>query len=97
MPQQNSLDQAIEVSYQILQAIDNSDLDSVTAFEAKRQSLINDYFSSHNDIDEPQTRLLKKLNDDILKRLNDMQSQIRSQHSSLAQSTKASKAYLDNT
>jgi hypothetical protein len=97
MPQLNSLDQAIEVCHQILQAIDNSDVESVTRLETKRQSLIEDYFSSHDDIDETKTRLLKRLNDDILKRLGEMQSKIRDQQSSLSRGNNATKAYLDNT
>ncbi len=93
----NSLDQAIEVSQKILEAIDNSDLVLIASLEQERQGFISKYFSGSDHKDEKQIRLLKELNDDILQRLTVMQSQIRSQHSSLAQATKASKAYLDNT
>jgi uncharacterized protein YecA (UPF0149 family) len=92
----NSVDQAIEVSQKILEAIDHSDLVLVASLEQERQSFITKYFSVPDHKDENQIRLLKELNDDILNRLTEMQSQIRSQHSSLAQATKASKAYLDN-
>ncbi len=93
----NSVDQAIEVSQKILEAIDNSDLVLIASLEQERQGFISKYFSGSDHKDEKQIRLLKELNDDILQRLTVMQSQIRSQHSSLAQATKASKAYLDNT
>ncbi len=92
----NSVDQAIEVSQKILEAIDNSDLVLIASLEQERQGFISKYFSGSDHKDEKQIRLLKELNDDILQRLTVMQSQIRSQHSSLAQATKASKAYLDN-
>lgn len=93
----NSVDQAIEVSQKILEAIDNSDLVLVASLEQERQGLITKYFSVSDHKDVNQIRLLKQLNDDILQRLTVMQSQVRSQHSSLTQGSKASKAYLDNT
>jgi hypothetical protein len=96
MSQQNSLFQAIEVSHKILKAINDSDLEAVTELEADRQVLIKGYFTSNSDLDEKQIRKLKQLNDDILRRLEEIQLQVRSQQISLGKGSKASKAYLDN-
>jgi len=97
MSQLNLLDEAIEISRKILLAIDNSELESIAHLEAERHSLISDYYSNSSKIDEQLTRQLKDLNDNILQRLNELQSKIRAQHSSLGKGSKASKAYLDNT
>jgi hypothetical protein len=96
MSKQNSLVPAIQISHKILKAINEADLVTVTALEADRQALIKDYFTSSSDVDEKQTRQLKQLNDDILKRLEEMQLEIRSQQISLGKGSRASKAYLDN-
>ena len=92
----NSLDDAIDVSQKILQAIEHSDLEKVTALEQDWKSLIEAYFSSGNDLDLQQTQQLKQLNDDILKHLIDMQSTLKEQRSKLIQGSRASNAYLDN-
>lgn len=97
MTQSNPLNLAIEVSYEILDKLSQSELDNVSQLEATRQSLINEYFSSSVDLDEVQVRLLKKLNDDILQRLKQMQSKIQDQQTSLKRANKASKAYLENS
>lgn len=97
MTQHQLITQAIELSQQILEAIDNSDLELVATHEKNRQLLIKDYFNKQGNIDEKLTRSLKQLNDEIVSKLAQIQSQVRSEHIKLSHGSKASKAYLNNT
>jgi hypothetical protein len=98
MSQITSLAPAIEISQQILSAIDDSNLEQVTSLEVERKRLIDEYFSlpvAH--IDEQQTRQLKQLNDDIVTRLRVLQAQVRTEHANLSKGSRMSKAYLNNS
>lgn len=92
----NTLDQAITVSEKILHAVQQTELETVTALEVERQTLIQQYFSTTQDVDVEKTEQLKQLNDDILHQLNQVRSKLREQQSSLIKGSKASKAYLSN-
>ena len=92
----NPLQQSIELSNNILRAIDQEDWDAIYVLDEERSDLIEQYFSNATDIDKPLTLQLKQLNDEIISRLNDLQQKNRQHQLSLTQSQKASRAYLDN-
>lgn len=95
----NSLQQALNLSDQILTAIEQQKLDDISVLDDERRSLIDQYYQkdSSQDIDDKLTLELKQLNDLIVSRLVEMQQNIRSQQINLNQGQKVSRAYLDNT
>ena len=97
MSQLITLAAAIEISYKMLAAVEDSNLDAVDALDRDRKILIDQYFDQPADyIDPEQTLLLRQINDDIVKRLSLKQSEIRHQHATLMRGNKASKAYLNH-
>jgi len=90
------LRQALDLSDEILLAIEKNSLDTVTKLDDERLSLINQYYSNTDNINEKLTRELKLKNDQIVSHLTEMQQQTRSQQIKLNQSQKVSKAYLSN-
>ena len=97
MKQNTQLRQALDLSDEILMAIENNSLDTVTRLDDERRSLMNQYYSNTDNINEELTRELKFKNDQIVSQLTEMQQQTRSQQIKLNQSQKVSKAYLSNT
>jgi len=97
MMSNTQLRQALDLSDKILLAIEEDSLDTVTKLDAERRSLINQYYSNTDNINEKLTRELKFKNDQIVSQLTEMQQQTRSQQIKLNQSQKVSKAYLSNT
>ena len=90
------LQQAIELSQQILQAIEREQWDDIAELDQQRSELIKQHFNTSSTVDKPKTRQLKQLNDEIVSRLIAVQQKNRAQQMSLSRSQKASKAYLDN-
>lgn len=96
MKDNTQLRQALDLSDEILLAIEKNSLDTVTKLDDERLSLINQYYSNTDNINEKLTRELKLKNDQIVSHLTEMQQQTRSQQIKLNQSQKVSKAYLSN-
>ena len=92
----NSLQQAFDLSDQILTAIGQQNLDDISSLEEKRKVVIEQCYLNSNAIDDRLTRLLKQKNDQIVSQLVEMQQQIRSQQINLKLSSKVSNAYLNN-
>ena len=92
----NSLQQAFDLSDQILTAIGQQNLDDISSLEEKRKLVIEQCYLNANAIDAKLTRLLKQKNDQIVSQLVEMQQQIRSRQINLKQSSKVSNAYLNN-
>ncbi|MCK4707125.1 MAG: hypothetical protein KAU21_00780, partial [Gammaproteobacteria bacterium] len=74
----NSLQQAFDLSDQILTAIGQQNLDDISSLEEKRKVVIEQCYLNSNAIDDRLTRLLKQKNDQIVSQLVEMQQQIRS-------------------
>ena len=91
------LSYALDLSDQILSAIADESLETISELDNERRLLINKYFKNNKTIDEKLTRELKLKNDLIVSQLVDMQQKTRSQQIKLNQSQKVSKAYLSNT
>ena len=90
------LRQALALSDKILLAIEEDSLETGTKLDDERSSLIHQYYSNTDYINEELTRELKFKNDQIVSQLTEMQQQTRSQQIKLNQSQKVSKAYLSN-
>ena len=90
------LSYALDLSDQILSAIADESLETISELDNERRLLINKYYKNNKTIDEKLTRELKLKNDLIVSQLVDMQQKTRSQQIKLNQSKKVSKAYLDN-
>ena len=90
------LSYALDLSDQILSAIADESLETISELDNERRLLINKYYKNNKTIDEKLTRELKLKNDLIVSQLVEMQQNTRSQHIKLNQSKKVSKAYLDN-
>ncbi|MBT3203613.1 MAG: hypothetical protein HOM14_01705 [Gammaproteobacteria bacterium] len=90
------LSYALDLSDQILSAIADESLETISELDNERRLLINKYYKNNKTIDEKLTRELKLKNDLIVSQLVEMQQNTRSQQIKLNQSKKVSKAYLDN-
>ncbi len=97
MDSDNILKQALDLSDQILIAIDSQDLERVASLDEQRRSIIDSYFKENVTIDANLTHKLKQKNDQIISQLTQMQQKTRSQQLNLNKSQQASKAYLANT
>ncbi|MCP4077354.1 MAG: hypothetical protein GY744_14370 [Gammaproteobacteria bacterium] len=93
----SDIKQAIQLSNEILTAVNNSQFEEVSRLDQVRKALIDKYFNNVELANEELTILLKQKNDHIVVRLLEMQQQTRSQQIKLKQSQKVSKAYLSNT
>ena len=90
------LSYALDLSDQILSAIADESLETISELDNERRLLIHKYYKNNKTIDEKLTRELKLKNDLIVSQLVEMQQNTRSQQIKLNQSKKVSKAYLDN-
>jgi len=97
MNQPETLLRVVELSDQILSAIDKEDWDSVASVDDERRRLLDEYYKNSTDIDKQLTRILKQKNDEIISRLVDIRQHTRTQKITLTQAQNASKAYLENT
>jgi len=92
----STLQQAIDLSDQILLAIELQEMEKIAKIDKKRREVIDVYFKNTGSIDAELTRLLKQKNDKIVSQLVDMRQKTRSQQVKMNQGQKVSKAYLDN-
>ena len=90
-----SLQPAIELSEQILAAIESDAWDNIDALDVERRHVITSYFSAGQPIDADATRLLHRLNEQIVEQLNTLKQQTRQAQLTLNKGTKATKAYTD--
>ena len=93
---QSDLNEALELSEAIQDAIVEKDLEKVAELDAIRQQVIDRYFSSALQIDEALTIRLKKMNDAIVQRLTELQSEIRSAKAQVSKAAKGVQAYKRN-
>ncbi len=96
MGQANQLQQALDLTKQILRAIEAVDLDTVAELDRKRQLLIEEYYRNGQQADAGLTRQLKQSNDDAVTRLQSLKKQTRTRQLELKQSSRASRAYRAN-
>ncbi len=96
MDKDSNIQQAIQLSNEILTAVNNSQFEEVSRLDKIRKTLIDKYFNNVELVNEELTVLLKQKNDQIVSHLTEMQQQTRSQQIKLNQSQKVSKAYLSN-
>ncbi len=92
----SSLDRAIELSEQIVCALQDEDWVGITALDDERIFLIKDYFSRSHHKDKDKAIRLKTLNDQIVSQLIALQQQNRGRQQGLNQARKVSRAYLEN-
>lgn len=92
----STLSGAIELSENILHAIDQNDWARVSQLETERLEVIDSYYRGADPVDGSLTLELKQLNDQIVRQLIDLQQQTRSQQLELSRSSKASRAYQEN-
>ncbi len=90
------INKAIELSNAILEAIADLDWDKVASLDKKRVPIIRRYFEDKANIDEKLAYELKTLNEDIVRRLTQMQQQTQLQQVKVRQSARASNAYKNN-
>ncbi|MDJ0833361.1 MAG: hypothetical protein QNJ69_07530 [Gammaproteobacteria bacterium] len=96
MGQANQLQQALDLTKQILRAIEEVDLDTVAELDRQRQMLIEEYYQQDKQIDAGLTRQLKQSNDEVVTQLHSLQKNTRTRQLQLRQSTHASNAYRAN-
>ena len=96
MGQANQLQRALDLTKQILRAIEEVDLDAVAELDRKRQMLIQEYYQDDRQIDAGLTRQLKQSNDAAVNKLHALQKQTRNRQLDIKKSTRASKAYRAN-
>lgn len=96
MGQANQLQQALDLTKQILRAIEEVDLDTVAELDRKRQLLIEEYYQDGHQVDPGLTRQLKQSNDQAITQLSSLQQQTRNRQLQVKQSTRASQAYRAN-
>ncbi len=96
MGQANQLQQALDLTKQILRAIEEVDLDTVAELDRQRQMLIEEYYQDGQQVDAGLTRQLKQTNDEAVSQLHSLQNQTRNHQLHLQQSSRASNAYRAN-
>ncbi|MBC8212799.1 MAG: flagellar protein FliT [Gammaproteobacteria bacterium] len=97
MNQLSALQQALQLSDEIITAIQEEDWDRVDVLDVQRSSLMDSYYTATSPVDVELTRELKQKNDEIVSCLQHLQQKIRSEQLTLKQSRKATKAYQSNT
>ena len=97
MNQPSALQQALQLSDEIITAIQEEDWDRVDVLDVQRSSLMDSYYTATSPVDVELTRELKQKNDEIVSCLQHLQQKIRSEQLTLKQSRKATKAYQSNT
>ena len=95
--QQKILQQAIDLSDQILFAIEHQDIEKISQLDKKRKVVIERYYQTTKPIDAELTLLLKQKNDQIVFQLVELQQQTQTQQIGLNKSKKFIKAYQGNT
>ncbi len=91
----HSLTSAIQLSQDILSAIDLEDWSEVSRLDDSRKKLIHGYFEQAESVDYELTQTLKALNDTIVSKLLGLQLQTRSAQIDIKQARHASNVYLD--
>ena len=91
----NPLQLAIDLSEQILQAVDSEQWERIEELEQSRQRLIQEYFVEGRNIDVAATRQLQQLNDRIVEHLKHQRQQTQQAQLALKQGNKATQAYRD--
>ena len=91
----NKLLQAIQLSHEIEEAVQEYDWDKVSNLDEIRQRAIISYYGEEKNIDGELTEQLKQINDNILNRMMVIQNETRSQQLQHKHGQKASKAYRD--
>jgi phage/plasmid primase-like uncharacterized protein len=86
------IEQAIDLSQQILAEVEAGNLEAVSGLYQTRQSII-DHEYSHSAVSVGQTRALLELNQRIERSLTEMQKKIQRAQASASKSARAAKAY----
>ena len=92
----NKLLEAIELSHEIEEAVQEYDWDKVSNLDEIRQRAIISYYGEEKNIDGELTEQLKQINDNIVNRMMAIQKETRSLQVQHKHGQKASKAYSDN-
>ncbi|MDH3221837.1 MAG: hypothetical protein OEO19_20070 [Gammaproteobacteria bacterium] len=97
MNQQNALAQAIVLTDQILEVLEDGEFDRVRELEAIRDPYIKQAFiDSIEEIDLIKAQHLKNLNQQVVDKLNLFRQQVMQQQARLRTATKAAHAYRSN-
>lgn len=90
-----TIEQAIEISKSIQQAIKSYDWTEVERLDEHRLKVIEEYYKTVESIDARQTLKLKEINDQIVSQLAEMQQKTRHSQLGLNKGRIASQTYLD--
>lgn len=84
---------AIQLSHQILKAVEAGETDTIESLEISRLGLIKTYFNAGHAINAEKAIELKQLNDQIVEKLTELKKQTQIKLNKFKQAGKASKAY----
>jgi hypothetical protein len=97
MDHQTLLREAIALTSEILELVEQEDLQSVSKIEEERQRLIKQVFGpTLYQIDDIKLRHLKNLNDQVVVKLGDLKQKLTNQRQQSQMAGRAARAYQTN-
>ena len=97
MRQQSDLVQAIAITNEILQVLQDREFERVSELELQRQSLIRQVFTdSLQKLDLIKVRNLQSLNQQVVEKLNEIKQSVVFEQARIRNAAKASRAYQSN-
>lgn len=91
----DTMNKVMDMSVFIQKAISQQDWSQVQRLDKERRQLIHEYYTSNENVDEQQTRKLKKINDEIIAQLTQIQQKTQNAQLDLRHGNNAARAYLD--